>query len=91
MVDLGADFRLKDPASYPTWYHAEHTVPELLAEAVYGLPELFRSELAALAGTGLVATPGCYVTTATMALAPLLSAGLIETSGITRHLESVTH
>ena len=82
VVDLGADFRLKDPTLYPTWYHAEHTVPGLLAEAVYGLPELFRSELAALGGTGLIATPGCYVTTATMALAPFLSAGLIEPGGI---------
>ena len=82
VVDLGADFRLKDPGLYPTWYNAEHTAPHLLAESVYGLPELFRSELAGLGGTGLVATPGCYVTTATMALAPLLSAGLVEPSGI---------
>ena len=57
-------------------------MPELLADAVYGLPELFRPELAALAGTGLIATPGCYVTTATLALAPLLSAGLVEPTGI---------
>lgn len=82
VVDLGADFRLKDASLYPTWYHAEHTVPELLGDAVYGLPELFRSELAALGGTGLIATPGCYVTTATMALAPLLSAGIVEATGI---------
>ena len=82
VVDLGADFRLKDPALYPRWYHAEHTVPELLADAVYGLPELFRAELAALRGTGLVATPGCYVTTATLALAPLLGAGLVAPTGI---------
>nr|HMS88800.1 N-acetyl-gamma-glutamyl-phosphate reductase [Acidimicrobiales bacterium] len=77
VVDLGADFRLKDASLYPRWYHAAHTVPELLADAVYGLPELFRPELAALAGPGLIATPGCYVTTATLALAPLLSAGLV--------------
>ena len=82
VVDLGADFRLKDASLYPRWYHAAHTVPELLADAVYGLPELFRPELAALAGTGLIATPGCYVTTATLALAPLLSAGLVEPTGI---------
>ncbi|MGB3054854.1 MAG: N-acetyl-gamma-glutamyl-phosphate reductase [Acidimicrobiales bacterium] len=82
VVDLGADFRLKDPALYPRWYHAEHSVPELLAHAVYGLPELFREELAALGGSGLVATPGCYVTTATLALAPLVEAGLVETTGI---------
>ena len=82
VVDLGADFRLKDASLYPRWYHADHTAPELLAHAVYGLPELFRAELMALAGTGLVATPGCYVTTATLALAPLLAAGLVEPTGI---------
>lgn len=79
VVDLGADFRLKDASLYPQWYGAEHTVPELLAEAVYGLPELFRNDLA---GTKLIATPGCYVTTATLALAPLLAAGVVERSGI---------
>ncbi len=82
VVDLGADFRLKDAALYPTWYGTEHTAPELLSSAVYGLPELFREDLAALSGTGLVATPGCYVTTATLALAPFLSAGLVEPTGI---------
>ncbi|MGI8756916.1 MAG: N-acetyl-gamma-glutamyl-phosphate reductase [Acidimicrobiales bacterium] len=82
VVDLGADFRLTDAALYPHWYGAAHTVPQLLAEAVYGLPELFRKELADLGGTGLIATPGCYVTTATLALAPLLQAGLVEPTGI---------
>jgi len=82
VVDLGADFRLKDPSLYPVWYHAEHTRPELLADAVYGLPEMFRTELTTLGGTGLIATPGCYVTTATLALAPLLAAGLVEPTGI---------
>lgn len=79
VVDLGADFRLKDASLYPTWYGAEHTAPELLSDAVYGLPELFRAELAT---AKLVATPGCYVTTSTLALAPLLSAGLVEPTGI---------
>jgi N-acetyl-gamma-glutamyl-phosphate reductase len=79
VVDLGADFRLTDPGLYPTWYGAEHTAPHLLAEAVYGLPELFREDLK---GAGLIATPGCYVTTATLALAPLLAPGLIEPTGI---------
>ncbi len=79
VVDLGADFRLKDASLYPTWYGLEHTVPGLLAQAVYGLPELFREDLAT---AKLIATPGCYVTTATLALAPLLAAGLIETTGI---------
>ncbi len=79
VVDLGADFRLTDASLYPTWYGVEHTVPELLEESVYGLPELFRAELAT---AKLIATPGCYVTAATLALAPLLRAGLVETSGI---------
>jgi N-acetyl-gamma-glutamyl-phosphate reductase len=79
VVDLGADFRLQDAGLYPTWYGAEHTVPQLLGEAVYGLPELFRDELR---GAHLIATPGCYVTTATLALAPLLAAGRIEPTGI---------
>lgn len=79
VVDLGADFRLKDAGLYPAWYGVEHTVPHLLAEAVYGLPELFRTELAT---AKLIATPGCYVTTATLALAPLLAAGLVEPTGI---------
>ncbi|CAN5429304.1 N-acetyl-gamma-glutamyl-phosphate reductase [soil metagenome] len=79
VVDLGADFRLKDASLYPTWYGVEHTVPELLPESVYGLPELFRDELRS---AKLIATPGCYVTTATLALAPLLQAGLVERTGI---------
>ncbi|QXC61920.1 N-acetyl-gamma-glutamyl-phosphate reductase [Aquihabitans sp. G128] len=79
VVDLGADFRLKDAGLYPTWYGVEHTVPELLEESVYGLPELFREELRT---AKLIATPGCYVTTATLALAPLLRAGLVEPTGI---------
>lgn len=79
VVDLGADFRLTDASLYPTWYGVEHTVPELLAEAVYGLPELFRDELKT---AKLIATPGCYVTTATLALAPLLAAGLVAPTGI---------
>ncbi|WP_426572806.1 N-acetyl-gamma-glutamyl-phosphate reductase [Aquihabitans sp. McL0605] len=79
VVDLAADFRLKDASLYPQWYGEAHTVPELLADAVYGLPELFRAELA---GAKLVATPGCYVTTATLALAPFLQAGLVEPTGI---------
>ncbi|MCB0978557.1 MAG: N-acetyl-gamma-glutamyl-phosphate reductase [Acidimicrobiales bacterium] len=79
VVDLGADFRLKDPTLYPRWYGAEHTIPNLLDEAVYGLPELFREDLRT---ARLIATPGCYVTTATMALAPLLAAGVVERSGI---------
>jgi N-acetyl-gamma-glutamyl-phosphate reductase len=79
IVDLAADFRLRDASLYPQWYGEEHTHPELLDSFVYGLPELFRAELAEATR---VAAPGCYVTTAVLALAPLLQAGLVEPTGI---------
>ena len=79
VVDLSAAFRLRDASAYPTFYGFEHTEPELLAEAVFGLPELHRDELV---GARLVATPGCHVTAATLALAPLVAAGLVEARGI---------
>lgn len=79
VVDLSAAFRLKDAGAYPTFYGFEHDQPELLAEAVFGLPELHRRELA---GARLVSTPGCHVTAATLALRPLVEAGLIETTGL---------
>jgi N-acetyl-gamma-glutamyl-phosphate reductase len=79
IVDLAADFRLKDPALYPQWYGEEHAAPELLSEAVFGLPELFRDDLR---GATLVAAAGCYPTAAGLALAPLLRQGLIEPRGI---------
>jgi N-acetyl-gamma-glutamyl-phosphate reductase len=80
VIDLGPDFRLHDPADYPTWYHFAHPRPELLANAVYGLPELHRAELAAVGRrTGaIVGSPGCYATTSILALAPLARAGLID-------------
>jgi N-acetyl-gamma-glutamyl-phosphate reductase len=79
VVDLAADFRLKDPALYPQWYGEEHAAPELLSEAVFGLPELFRDDLD---GATLVAAAGCYPTSAGLALAPLVRRGLVEPSGI---------
>jgi N-acetyl-gamma-glutamyl-phosphate reductase len=79
VIDLGADFRLRDPALYPAWYGEEHSCPGLLQESVYGLPELSRD---GLAGAHLVAVPGCYVTAATLALAPLVKAGAIEPHGV---------
>jgi N-acetyl-gamma-glutamyl-phosphate reductase len=75
VVDLSAAYRLKDAAAYPRWYGFTHDQPELLREAVYGLPELYRE---ALRDTRLIATPGCYVTAASMAIAPLVRAGIIE-------------
>jgi N-acetyl-gamma-glutamyl-phosphate reductase len=79
IVDLAADFRLKDAGLYPTWYHDAHAAPELLAEFAFGLPELFRPTLQ---GAELIAAPGCYVTTASLALAPALRAGFVEPTGI---------
>ncbi len=79
VVDLSAAYRLKDASLYPGWYGFTHDQPELLARAVYGLPELHRS---ALRGAALVATPGCHVTAATLALAPLVRAGLVKTTGV---------
>jgi N-acetyl-gamma-glutamyl-phosphate reductase len=79
IIDLGPDFRLRDPADYPRWYGFEHPAPELLDDAVYGLPELHRAELASLrsAARAIVGAPGCYPTTTLLALAPLARAGLI--------------
>jgi N-acetyl-gamma-glutamyl-phosphate reductase len=79
LVDLSADFRLHDPATYPAWYGAEHPRPEQLGAWPYGLPELHRDELR---GADRVAVPGCYPTAALLALAPLVRAGLVEPDGI---------
>ncbi len=79
LIDLSAAFRLKDASLYPRWYGFTHDQPELLATAVFGLPELHR---AALKQATLVATPGCHVTAATLALAPLVDAGAIEPTGV---------
>jgi len=78
VVDLGADFRLRDAEEYARWY-APHPAPHLLAEAVYGLTEFCRQDLRA---ARLVANPGCYPTAALLALLPLLERGLIEAHGI---------
>jgi N-acetyl-gamma-glutamyl-phosphate reductase len=79
VVDLAADFRLHDAGLYPTWYGEAHTAPELLDSFAYGLPELFRDDLV---GARRVAVPGCYPTAASLALAPLVRAGLVETTGL---------
>ena len=79
VVDLSADFRLKDTAVYEEWYGNPHAAPELQAEAVYGLTELARE---AVKGARLVANPGCYPTAAQLPLVPLVEAGLIEATGI---------
>jgi len=79
VVDLAADFRLKDPAQYAAWYGEEHRAPAFLDRFVYGLPELHQP---ALAEARLIAAAGCYPTAAALALAPLVKAGVIEPSGI---------
>lgn len=78
VVDLSADYRLRDPGVYEAWY-GPHPAKELCAKAVYGLPELHREELR---GARLIAAPGCYPTSAVLALSPLLRAGLVESQGI---------
>jgi N-acetyl-gamma-glutamyl-phosphate reductase len=79
VVDLAADFRLRDPSLYPLWYGAEHRCPELLPEAAPGIPELFPDDLP---GATFIAAAGCYPTAAALALAPLVRAGLVTQSGI---------
>ncbi|MDD5037805.1 MAG: N-acetyl-gamma-glutamyl-phosphate reductase [Dehalococcoidales bacterium] len=76
VVDISADFRLKNAADYPAWYGFTHPAPELLQQAVYGLTELYQSQVAS---AQLVANPGCYPTSAVLALAPALKAGIIQT------------
>jgi len=98
VVDASADFRLKNAGEYPKWYGFTHPSPELLREAVFGLPELHQSEIAS---ASLVANPGCYSTSVILALAPLVKAGLIHPdivvdsksglSGAGRTLSLTTH
>jgi N-acetyl-gamma-glutamyl-phosphate reductase len=79
VIDLSADFRIKDAAVYREFYGHEHAAPELLADAVYGLPEIYRNKIRA---AGLVACPGCYPTSILLPTIPLLRGKLIETGSI---------
>jgi N-acetyl-gamma-glutamyl-phosphate reductase len=98
VVDASADFRLKNAGEYPKWYGFTHPSPELLIEAVFGLPELYREKIAS---ASLVANPGCYSTSAILALAPIVKEGLIHpdivvdsksgVSGAGRTLSLTTH
>jgi N-acetyl-gamma-glutamyl-phosphate/LysW-gamma-L-alpha-aminoadipyl-6-phosphate reductase len=75
VIDMSADFRLKNPADYETYYGWKHAHPEMLKEAAYGLPELHREEIR---NAKLVACPGCMATSAILGLAPIVKAGLID-------------
>jgi N-acetyl-gamma-glutamyl-phosphate reductase len=79
VIDLSADYRLRDASLYTTWYKAAHVDPAGLAEAVYGLPELHRK---AIAGAALIASPGCYAMGSILATAPLLKSGIGRVEGI---------
>jgi N-acetyl-gamma-glutamyl-phosphate reductase len=79
VIDLGADFRLKNPEDYKTWYQLEHANPALLGGAVYGLPELNRADIAT---ARLIANPGCYATCSILTIAPLLHSNLIDETSI---------
>jgi len=75
LVDLSADFRIKDVAEWERWYKAKHAAPELVAEAVYGLPEMNREKIR---GARLVANPGCYPTATQLGFLPLAEAGAVD-------------
>ncbi|MCC8193420.1 MAG: N-acetyl-gamma-glutamyl-phosphate reductase [Deltaproteobacteria bacterium] len=87
IIDLSADFRLRDVAVFQEWYKTEHAEPGLLQEAVYGLPELYADKIAT---AGLVANPGCYPTASILALAPALKNGFIDPDGIVIDAKSGT-
>lgn len=86
-IDMSADFRLRDPATYKTWYGHEHQALELQAEAVYGLTEHYRS---AITDARLVACPGCYPTAALLALLPIVAAGQVDAGDIVIDAKSGT-
>jgi len=79
VIDLSADFRLKSAAVYQEFYGHEHPAPELLSQAVYGLPEIHRAKIK---GASLVASPGCYPTSILLPVIPLIRAGVIKSTGI---------
>jgi N-acetyl-gamma-glutamyl-phosphate reductase len=79
VIDLSSDYRLRNAAEFETWYKTVHSDPEGLAEAVYGLPELYRKEIAV---SRLVANPGCYPVGALLAIVPLIKAGLGRAEGL---------
>ncbi|MES9963846.1 MAG: N-acetyl-gamma-glutamyl-phosphate reductase [Candidatus Sedimenticola sp. 20ELBAFRAG] len=85
VIDLAADFRIKEISVWEQWYGMQHACPDLVEEAVYGLPEINRD---AIKSARLVANPGCYPTAATLGMLPLLEAGVIETDGLVADCKS---
>lgn len=85
VIDFSGDFRLKDTALFEKWYGIPHTAPELLEEAVYGLPEIYRQEITS---ARLIANPGCYPTAVQLGFKPLLEAGLIQTEQLIADVKS---
>ncbi len=79
VIDLSADYRLRDPSVYAEWYGHVHTDPGRLSSSVYGLPELFRDRIGS---ANLIGNPGCYTSASILGLAPLVGEGLIERTGI---------
>jgi N-acetyl-gamma-glutamyl-phosphate reductase len=79
VIDLAADFRIKDISVWEKWYGMQHACPELVEEAVYALPEINRAEIK---GARIIANPGCYPTAVQLGFLPLIEAGVIETSGL---------
>ena len=79
VIDLSADYRLNDADAYPEWYSLTHTHPELLSQAVYGLPELHREKIKT---AQVVANPGCYPTSVILALAPLMNTDWVDLNSI---------
>ena len=77
VIDLAADFRIQDIAEWSKWYGMEHACPDLVAEAVYGLPEINRDKIK---GARLIANPGCYPTAVQLGFLPLLEAGVVDTA-----------
>jgi N-acetyl-gamma-glutamyl-phosphate reductase len=75
VIDLSGAFRFSDAATYSRWYKEKHTAPELLSEAVYGLPEFCRDRIA---GARLISNPGCYPTAANLAIKPLIASGVVD-------------
>jgi N-acetyl-gamma-glutamyl-phosphate reductase len=85
IIDLAADFRLKDPAAFQKWYGMPHACPDLLAESVYGLPEVRRD---AIRSARIVGNPGCYPTAVQLGFLPLLEAGIVDTAHLVADCKS---